>query len=320
MDKNKEKYRILCADEPTIPLYSRDWWLDCVCGENNWEALLYYNGEKIEAAWPFFILSKGIISMPEHTQMMGIWFNPELEEKTYSKNLLRKQTICDYFIRHLPSHTYFLQNFHYSFTDWLPFYWKGYRQTTRYNYILPDITPVENLWENLRENIKRNITKAQKKYEIEIKRNVSVELFMTANSNTFERQRMKTYSPEMLKKIIAFSRSRNQGDIWGAFDKQGQLHAAVFIVWQNNCAYYIAAGSHPQLRKSGAHAYVLWEAIREVAEYSSSFDFSGTMLKGVEHFFRGFGAIQMPYYTISKGKFSLRKKLILKIRQYLLKK
>jgi hypothetical protein len=65
---------------------------------------------------------------------------------------------------------------------------------------------------------------------------------------------------------------------------------------------------------------VLWEAIRDVAQYSSSFDFSGTMIKGVEHFFKGFGAIQMPYSVISKGRLSFRKRLVLKIKERLFKK
>jgi hypothetical protein len=261
-----------------------------------------------------------MILMPAYTQMTGIWFNPVFENEKYSRNLYRKQFICKDLIDRLPMHTYFVQNFHYSFTDWLSFYWKGYRQTTRYNYILPDIGNPDELWRHLSENTQRNILKAREKYHLEIRRNISTEVFLEVNSWIYKRQRMKTYYPQILKKTIEISRKRNQGDIWGAMDELGRLHAAVFIVWQNNCAYYIAAGSHSQLRKSGAHAYVLWTAITEVAEHSSSFDFSGTMLEGVERFFREFGAIQMPYHTISKGKLSLLKRLALKIQEFKINK
>jgi hypothetical protein len=313
---DKEKYGILCTNDLSIPLYSRDWWLDTVCGEKNWDVLLYLKGDEIEASHPFYLPSKGVISMPAYAQTMGIWFNPKLEDTKYSKNLYRKQLICKYFIEHLPSHRYFLQNFHYSFTDWLPFYWKGYHQTTRYNYILPDIGNSDELWNNLNENTRRNIQKAKNKYSLTIKRNVPVDLFMEINTQTYKRQGKKVYQPDILKKIIEISCLRNQGDIWGAFDEQGRLHAAVFIVWQENCAYYVAGGSDPQLRKSGAHALAMWEAIGEVAKYSSSFDFSGTMIENVEHFFRGFGARQMPYYAISKGKMSLGRKILMKIQQH----
>jgi hypothetical protein len=310
---DKEKYKILCTKELSIPLYSRDWWLDCVCGENKWDVLLYYKGEEIEAAMPFYSPGKSIITMPAFTQTLGIWFNPEMENPRYSKNLFRKQQICKYFIEHLPKHDYFLQNFHYTFTDWLPFYWAGYRQTTRYTYVLPDINNPDELWKNLSENIRRNIQKAKNKYALTIKKNVPVDLFMEINTQTFKRQGKKSYQPDILKKIIAISCSRNQGDIWGAFDEQGRLHAAVFIVWQNNCAYYLAAGGDTKLRQFGGQAVVLWEVICEVSKIAASFDFEGSMIQGVEHFFREFGAAQMPYYSISKGKLNLLDRLKLKL-------
>jgi hypothetical protein len=307
---DKEKYKIMCSGELSIPIYSRDWWLDCVCGENDWNVLLYYNKEgEIEAAMPFYSPAKGIITMPVYTQTMGIWFNPLFEDGKYLKNLYRKQFIGAYFIERLPAHNYFMQHFHYSFTDWLPFYWKGYRQTTRYNYVLPDIKDLDALWNNLGDEAKRSIGKARKKYNIEIKRNISTELFMRINNMTYERQKIKPYHPEMLQKIIAIACSRNQGDIWGAFDEEGRLHAAAFVVWQDNCAYYIAGGSHTELRNSGAHAYVLWQAICDTAVYSSSFDFEGSMIQGVERFFRAFGAKQMPFFAISKGKVNVIRKI-----------
>ena len=311
---DKEQYRELCEKEPTIPIYSRDWWLDCVCGENKWDVLLYRNKENIEAAMSFYSPLKNIITMPAHTQTMGIWFNPESESPEYSENLYRKQLICDFFIKHLPSHSFFLQNFHSSFTDWLPFFWSGFRQTTRYNYILPDIKDTNALYNCLGGDIKRNIAKAQKKYGIEIRRNIPIDLFMEHYYLTFRQKDMKVYQPGIVRKIIEICLSRKQGDCWGAFDEQNRLHATVFIAWQNDCAYYVAAGNNPQLKKSGAHAYALWKAIVDLSEQVSMFDFSGSMLPGVEHFFREFGTIQLPYFIISKGKMSLIKKILLKIQ------
>ena len=312
---NKEKYRILCEKELSIPIYSRDWWLDCACGDK-WEVLLYMNEEQIEASMPVYLPNKETITMPVYTQTMGIWFNPMFDNNSYSKNLHRKQVICEYFISCLPSHNHFLQNFHHSFTDWLPFYWKGYNQTTRYTYILPSISNLEEIESNLNTNLKRNLKKAKEKYHLEVKKDIPTDMFLEINSLTYERQGKKAYHPEVLRKLIDTSRKRNQGDIWGAYDEQGKLHAAVFLVWQENCAYYIAGGANPELRKSGAHALVMWKAICELAEISSSFDFEGSMIQGVERFFREFGATQMPYFTLSKGT----QKVTGRIKSFLKKK
>ena len=311
---DKERYKKLCAGEPSIPIYSRDWWLDCVCGEKKWDVLLYQNGEDIEAVMPYYTPCKWIISMPPYTQSMGIWFNPECEKENYSKNLSRKHIICNYFIQRLPKHTFFVQNFHYLFTDWLPFYWKGYSQTTRYSYILPDIRNIKEIEKNMSYDMKYDINKAQKKYQIEIKTHLNVDLFLEINAKTYERQGKKSYQPEILRRLIEIAYSRNEGNIWGAFDKSGQLLAAVFVAWQKNCAYYIAGGSNSLGRKSSAQAYALWKAIVDMAEKVQMFDFSGSMLQGVEHFFREFGTVQLPYSVITKGRMDLIKKILFKIR------
>jgi hypothetical protein len=44
---NKDKYRQLCSKETSLPLFSRDWWLDAACGETLWDVLLVEEKEKI---------------------------------------------------------------------------------------------------------------------------------------------------------------------------------------------------------------------------------------------------------------------------------
>ena len=311
---DKERYRELCAKETSIPVYSRDWWLDCVCGENKWDVLLYRNKEAIEAAFPFYNPCKGIISMPLYTQTMGIWFNPLFEDEHYSQNIFRKQTICEDFIMRLPKHKYFIQNFPYSFTDWLPFYWNGFRQTTRYTYVLPDIGNPEELWNGLSGNISQNIQKAKNKYQLTVKRNIPTDVFMKINAKTYQRQGIKPYYPEMLEKLINLSRSRNQGDIWGAYDKENNLHAAVFAVWQKSCAYCLASGYDDAFRKSKGHVLTMWTAINDLSGQVRSFDFEGSMIRGIENISRGYGGQQMPYFVIEKGKMDLLNKIRLKIK------
>ncbi|MDR0769360.1 MAG: GNAT family N-acetyltransferase [Dysgonamonadaceae bacterium] len=310
---DKERYRELCREEVSIPVYSRDWWLDCVCGEANWDVLLSTRRKQIEAAMPYYIHGKGVISMPPYTQTMGVWFNPAFCCVHYHKELYRKQTICKNFIERLPAHDYFYQQFHYSFTDWLPFYWNGFSQTTRYTYVFPDIGNPDELLEEMNRNIRRNIQRAKNHYQLTVRRNVPVDIFLKVSIQTYQRQGMKPYQPELLKRLIAVSRSRKQGDIWGTYDENDRLFAAVFIVWQENCAYYIAGGYINNWQTSGGLALSIWTAINDLSGQVRSFDFEGSMIQGIEDFFRGFGALQQPYFAIEKGELSLltRKKLSL---------
>jgi lipid II:glycine glycyltransferase (peptidoglycan interpeptide bridge formation enzyme) len=206
-----------------------------------------------------------------------------------------------------------LQNFHYAFTDWLPFYWAGYRQTTRYTYVIQDISNENNTWNAFSDETKKNISKARDKYQLTIKRGISPDLLIQLNELIFKRQGKKLPGAKTLKRLIELAILQNQGDIWGVYDEEGRLHAAQFLVWDTNCAYCIAGGVHPELRKSKAHSFLLWEVIKYASTKVSSFNFMGSMIEGVEYFNHGFGSKQMPYFVISKGKMNLLDRLKLKL-------
>ena len=136
---NKEKYRLLCQTEIDIPIFSQAWWLDAVCGEKNWDVSLVEANDKILASMPYYQPYPGIITMPSYTQTMGPWQTKESANSKYTTLLSKCQAFYKQLIAQLPRFTFFLQNFSYQVTDWLPFYWEGFRQTTRYTYILHHI-------------------------------------------------------------------------------------------------------------------------------------------------------------------------------------
>jgi hypothetical protein len=276
--------------------------------------MLVTEGDGITAAMPYYMPCKGIITMPPYTQTMGIWFNPEFAGAVYSKELHRKQIICDELIGRLPAHDYFLQNFHYSFTDWLPFYWRGFRQTTRYTCILPDISDTDRLWSDYLYKIRRQgILRARKKYHLEVRKDIPANHFMKLNEETYRRQGLKPYCDDVLKRLITTSVERGQGSLYGAYDDRDRLNGAVFIAHQKSCAYCIAGGSDYGLRHSGGHVLALWHAICDVSQSSASFNFCGSMMHGIADFFREFGALQTPYFVIERGKMDLLKRLRIKL-------
>ncbi|MDR1203694.1 MAG: GNAT family N-acetyltransferase [Tannerellaceae bacterium] len=301
----KEVYRSLCRTEASIPLFSRDWWLDTACGEDKWDVLVAEEKGNILAAMPLYIPHPKIVSMPPYTQTMGVWFVKETEDTKYTTSLGKRQAVCKTFTEALKRYPSFLQNFHYKITDWLPFYWEGYKQTTRYTYLLQHIREPDYVWDNMSPNIRRNISKARDKFQIEVKQDIPLDDFLRVYALSFKRQQRQPPHVDTLKRLITKCRERGQGSLWGGYDREGQLHAVAFLVWQEGSAYYLAGGGDPAFRESGAHSLVLWEGIKDVSRYTSIFDFEGSMIAGVERFFREFGAIQTPFFTITKNERSL---------------
>ena len=288
------------------------------CGPNRWEVLIIEMNGQVKAAMPLYRPVNGVISMPPFTQTMGPWFPPDSADTKYTTRLGQRQAFCRQLIEQLMPYRVFLQHFHYTFTDWLPFYWAGYTQSTRYTYLLESIHEEGLLWEQMSASMRRNIQKARDKHRLTVRKGIPIDAFLRMQALTFARQGLRLKQDvNALRRLIKVSQERKQGDLWGAYDTAGQLHAAAFVVWQTQSAYYIAGGGDPALRDSGAHSLVLWEAIRYVSTFTDRFDFEGSMLPGVERFFREFGARQTPYFAITKGKLSLLDRARIKLNRWI---
>ncbi|UJF25437.1 GNAT family N-acetyltransferase [Suttonella sp. R2A3] len=305
---NKEKYRLFCKHEKSIPIFSQAWWLDSVVGDN-WNVALVEKNGMIQATLPFttrqyFGLTS--ISQPTLTQTLGPWLRPSMAK--YAKQLSQEKELLQKLFQQLPKVAYYSQNWHHTRTNWLPLYWLGYEQTTRYTYRIEVLTNVEKVWDGFEAKIRTDIRKAQNKEGVKVRTDLTVDEFLNLNEKVFQRQGMALpYTREYVNKLDAALEKNNSRRIFIAVDEEGRHHAAVYLVWDDNSAYYLMGGGDPDLRNSGATSLCMWEAIQFAATVTKSFDFEGSMIEPVERFFRGFGAKQIPYFTVSKTNSKLLK-------------
>lgn len=298
---NKHRYRSLCHTESSIPLFCRDWWLDAVCGENNWDVALVERGSAIAGALPYYLDSRyglDCIRNPKLTQFTGPWLSYPPEQKYHSRLSFEKEILSE-LIDKLPPFDSFAQGFHYLVVNWLPFCWKGFRQTTRYTYIIEDLSNPDDLFSAFRSNIKTDIRKARKTLRVVC--SDDIESFFHLNKLTFDRQNLSMpYELSLLQRVDSACAERSCRKMFFAEGSDGTVHAAVYLVWDEQSAYYLMGGGNPALRNSGATSLLLWEAIQFAATVTKKFDFEGSMLEPVERFFRAFGAVQQPYFQILK--------------------
>jgi tetratricopeptide (TPR) repeat protein len=284
---------------PQGSIFCRPWWLEAVA-PGQWDYLVEYKGDNIAAMMPLvWQVNKGqrVIGLPPLTQTLGILF-PEFTCK-YVKMLSRQTDLMRKLIDRLPPFSMFVQNFNYNLTNWLPFMWKGFSQTTRYTYVMDDLTDLDLVFKGFRENIKTDIRKAEK--QVEIVTGQDLEAFLDLNELTFKRQgRQLPYPRDFVTRLDRELGARGARRMFFARDEKDRLHAAVYLVWDSNAAYYLMSGADPELRKSGATSLLLWEAIRFASTVTRVFDFEGSVMEPIERFFRAFGGKQMPYFQITK--------------------
>ncbi len=299
---NKQKYIEFCKNEKVMPIFSKPFWLDAVCGEDGWDVILVEKGGKIFASMPYV---KPIVrysltysTMPKLTQTLGPYISYPKGQK-YVKRLAFEKEIINLLIEKIPFCDYFSQNFDYNYKNWLPFYWNKYQQTTRYTYILNDLIDYENVYNGFQSNIKTDIKKAQKVLKVNFKEELKI-IYNTVEK-TFIRQSKKipfdfSYFENIDKALL---KNANRLSL-SAVDEIGNVHAVVYIIYNENEAYYLLGGGDPKYRNSGAHSFLINEALKLLTTKTKIFNFEGSMIEPVERFFRAFGAIQKPYFQITK--------------------
>lgn len=281
-------------------IFQQPWWLDALA-PNQWDEVTVEKNGEVVARLPYMVKKKyglTILSKPPLTQTTGPWLKPS--QAKYTNQLSEQKELMQELIEKLPPYDYFLSTFHYSVTNWLPFFWKGFSQRTAYTYVLEDLGDLDMVWKGFRENIRREVRKAEKK--VKVRNDLGIDRFIQINEMTFQRQGQSLpYPVQIIKDLDAACVQQNARQMFFAEDADGQIHAAIYIVWDKNSAYYLMGGGDPELRSSGATSLLMWEAIKFAATVTNKFDFEGSMIEPVERFFRAFGAIQKPYFVIEKS-------------------
>ena len=75
------------------------------------------------------------------TPNCGVYFYIQDDAKLkLHTRLSTKKRILETLIEQIPSVDIYAQNFHSNLTDWQPFFWKNYKSTIHYTYVLQGIT------------------------------------------------------------------------------------------------------------------------------------------------------------------------------------
>jgi len=297
MEENLNKL----SDAKPGSLFSQPWWLDAVA-PGSWDAVEIERDGKLTARLPY-LYKKGRLGlhlgMPMLTQTLGPWIAP-MEGKA-AKRFGREKDLMFELISKLPDYAYFIQNFDYKITNWMPWHWKGFEQTTRYTYVLDDLNDTDVLFKGFDTKIRGDIRKANK--QVEVESDVSLDEFLELNDKVFTRQGMSMpYQVDLVRRIDDACKERGCRKIFMAKDAKGRGHAAAYVVWNEESTYYLMGGSDPELRNSGATSLVLWEAIQFASGVSRVFDFEGSMLESVERYVRAFGGVPKRYFTITHSR------------------
>lgn len=287
-----------------IPIYSKPWWLDAICGADNWDVWIYKNkNADPEAAMPYYKEQRGIynyITKAPLTQNNGIIFKYPSGMKFVARQAMEEKIIdsaCE-FIESLHLDVY-EQQYQTSFDNWLPFFWNHYTAITRYTYIFKDTSDLDLIWNNMTAKQRSIIRKGQKNACFE--EDLDYKLFFYEHEKIFKKQGLDSPFPfELWERLYNACRQHNSGKIVTAKNAEGQVTSLIFLIWDEKSMYHLLAGSIPEHQKLDTYSALTWEAIKLASEKGLQYDFEGSVIKRISKAIREFGAKPYPYFRIRK--------------------
>ncbi len=256
-------------------IYAKAWYLDIV--SPNWEALV---ADDYVYVMPLPVKRKyGIpyLVQPILTQQLGIFSSYNIHEKIVKK-----------FIRKIPYLSYHL---HLNEKNKI----KNARALP--NYVLNLNDSFDKLYFNFSKNTKRNIEKAGK-LGVWIKENLPPGEYLDFYYST-----EKKYSePDrtVITELINQGVKRKEIMLYGAFDSDKELIAALCVLCSGNRLIYLLPVSNEQGKNKSAMFLIIYYIIRCNSQTDYFLDFEGSGIKGIARLYKGFGSKNKPYFLVKR--------------------
>ena len=304
--EKRQLYRELCA-EVYIPLHAKDWWLDAVCGFDNWEVVLVFDKRKISGALPYFTSKRfGILSQiinPSLSIYNNIYLRlPDNPDIKAIKLQSLENIIMGELLSQIPNSTFFRQQLNPKVTNALPFIWTGFQQYTKYSFRYPDLKDTESIFKGISYNTRHGMKKA--KELIKISKSDNIDALLNLNSQSYAAKNLPLpYSEEFLKRIYQTLKEHNACDLYLAQENEsGENLAALLIAYDEQVAYAIVAGTSRTAMNQSSLNCLYWHSVENAAQRVPIYDFEGSMNPKIEHIYRNFGAIRTPYHCVYRFK------------------
>lgn len=299
MNENKAAYKEILSNN-VLPIFFQDWYLDAVCSSQSWEVIIDYDkGGKPRAVCPIISKKKyglSSIGLPPLSPYLGIYFlypeNLKKRERRYAFEVKVTQSI----IRQLPSFDFFNVAFSPQFQNWTPFHWEKFHSKLRYTYQING--SIESALENMKSETRSNIHSFEKK-NLVITTDIDPKKYYSLSSEHAKRKGFDLpYTIDRFLKIDKVLKERSKRKIY-AIKNDDQLLAATYILEDESVDYCLSTATSKHNDPSLITG-LLWTAIQSSLNQQKTFDFEGSMLPGVESYFRSFGGKRIPFLQLSK--------------------
>ena len=256
--------------------YAYSWFLNVV--SPNWEAIV---SEDYEFIMPLPVKRKYLfryLIQPAYNQQLGVFSN-----KFVSNDILIE------FVKKIPYFSYqisFNENNKFTDCDQLP------------NYVLNLQLPYKFLSVGYSKNTARNLQKARSNnlvIECLVKLTDTVKDFMLQNAN----YQYRSHLSEIFE-LIKIACDYFTMEIWCARDSTGALISSACFYRTPGRLVYVFPVNSKKSKITSANFLLIDSVISKFSGNEMLLDFEGSEIEGIARFYKGFGAVNRPYYVLKK--------------------
>ncbi|MBN1879723.1 GNAT family N-acetyltransferase [bacterium] len=182
--------------------------------------------------------------------------------------------------------------------DFLPFYWDGWKVIPQYTYRLDLEQDPDTLFGNLSKQIRKHLRDATDE-GICAEPITATDGLLDMVEKTYRKQNsdIPVYTRQILDTVFlgpngyGFQASR-----------KGEIFSARYVVHDSTTAYALMSGHVDQRMSKSAGVVTSWNTILEARKRGLKiFDFEGSVIPSIEHYYRGFGGTLTPVFFVHKA-------------------
>ncbi len=294
MNFNQTKYSESVEKLATSSVFAQPWWLGAMSGNENWDAIV---GNDLAFAFHFKkkFLQKAILPSVLTPYQPIVKF----DKKLFSQ--INQFDFVELFFKDFDSeieHELLKNKFEISI---------------KHTRVL-DLTDLDNVYKKFKPSLKAQIRKAEKKLTIQSDNDLTT--FYNISKQTFiEQNRAIPYTIEQLKQMDLVCKKHNASKFFIAYNALQEPCGAVYMAFDEGCAYYLCGGIATQHKSSAAMCLLLWQAIQFASTVSKQFDFCGSTIPSIDKFFSTFGAEKKEILVVNRYKNPLQRWMIKMIKK-----
>ncbi len=302
--------------EPEIGVFGSKKWLSAYGSKLNLIGI--YKDEHQLIGGFYFLKTKKygftFLKLPPYTPHCGLFFISESKNKSSVNNFAKEiiTEVCTYITNQKSALT--VLAFPSAIIDLQPFIWEKYKVVPNYTYRISLSASMDDIKAHFDSKNRNVINKAIKEEVVVNENSLSQKELATFFINALNTTDANVYDNELKNIFSKFSDSSNSFSM--AAIKNNELLGVVFCIYDKNNCYYLLGGVNKNSGVQGVNNLLVQKSIEKAKDLGcKTFDFEGSMLKGVEKFFRSFGPELVPFYTVNKAKLPIEMLLKFKKRE-----